>query len=87
MELWQTTPQRVPIEALVAPRGEPRLDAATNTAIQAAWQASLESLSPGRVRYTIAWGAGHDIQFDRPDLVIAAVERLITDASGSSAVP
>ena len=84
-ELRRTTPQRVPIEALVAPRGEPRLDAATNTAIQAAWQASLESLSPGRVRYTVAWGAGHEIQFDRPDLVIAAIERLMADSSIASA--
>jgi pimeloyl-ACP methyl ester carboxylesterase len=66
----------LPVEALVAPRGEPRLDAAANEAIRAAWQSSLESLSPGRVTYTVAWGAGHEIQFDRPDAVIAAIRRI-----------
>jgi pimeloyl-ACP methyl ester carboxylesterase len=78
--LRRTSVLGVPVEALVAPRGEPRLDAQTNDAIRAAWQASLESLSPGRVTYTVAWGAGHDIQFDRPDLVIAAVGRLLDRA-------
>ena len=67
----------LPIEALEAPRGEPRLDQPTNDAIAAARQAGIESLSPGSVTYTIAWGAGHNIQFDRPDLVVAAVRRLV----------
>jgi pimeloyl-ACP methyl ester carboxylesterase len=67
----------LPIEVLVAPRGEPRLDGPTNAALAAASEASERSLSPGHVTYTIAWGAGHDIQFDRPDLVIAAARRLV----------
>ena len=67
----------MPIEVLVAPRGEPRLDGPTNEAIAAASEASERSLSPGHVTYTIAWGAGHNIQFDRPDLVIAAAGRLV----------
>jgi hypothetical protein len=29
------------------------------------------------VRYEIAWGAGHVIQADRPDLVIAAATELV----------
>ena len=66
-----------PIEVLVAPRGEPRLDEATNTAIAEAWRAAFESLSPGHVAHTVAWGAGHDIQIDRPDLVIESVRRLL----------
>jgi pimeloyl-ACP methyl ester carboxylesterase len=66
----------LPIEVLVAPRGEPRLDGPANDAIAAAREASARSLSPGHVTYSIAWGAGHEIQFDRPDLVIAAARRL-----------
>ena len=46
-------------------------------AIANARQAGVESLSPGFVTYTIAWGAGHNIQLDRPDLVIAAARRLV----------
>ncbi len=67
----------LPIEVLVAPRWEPRLDAATNAAIADAWRAAYESLSPGHVTYTTAWGAGHNIHIDRPDLVIEATRRLI----------
>lgn len=70
----------IPVEVLHAPRGEHRLDATANARIAAAWEAAFESLSPGDVRYTIAWGAGHMVQFDRPDLVVEAVERLIEAA-------
>lgn len=65
------------IEVLRAPRAEPRLDAATNDRIAAAWEAAYGSLAPGTVRYEIAWDAGHIIQADRPDLVIAAARRLV----------
>jgi pimeloyl-ACP methyl ester carboxylesterase len=67
----------LPIEVLVAPRYEPRLDATTNAAIADAWRAAFESLSPGRVTHATAWGAGHNVQIDRPDLVIEATRRLI----------
>jgi pimeloyl-ACP methyl ester carboxylesterase len=70
----------LPIEVLVAPRGEPRLDGPTNAAIADAWRAAFESLSPGHVVQTTAWGAGHDIQIDRPDLVIEAARRLVASA-------
>jgi pimeloyl-ACP methyl ester carboxylesterase len=70
----------LPVEVLRAPRHEPRLDAATNDAIAAAWQAAFESLSPGLVHYAIAPGAGHIVQVDRPDLVVAAVRRLVAAA-------
>jgi len=72
----------LPIEVLVAPRYEPRLSEAKNAEIAAAWLAAYESLSPGRVRHTTAWGAGHDVQIDRPDLVIEATRRLINLARG-----
>jgi hypothetical protein len=70
----------LPVEVLVAPRYEPRLDEATNAAIADAWLAAFESLSPGRVTHTVAWGAGHDVHFDRPDLVIASVRRIVARA-------
>jgi len=67
----------LPIDVLVAARHEPRLDEATNLAIAKAWVAAYESLSPGRVRYITAWGAGHDVHIDRPDLVIGSVRHLV----------
>ena len=74
----------IPIEILRAPRFEPRVDAATNDAIAAAIIASYESLSPGMVRFELAWGAGHMIQVDRPDLVVAATRRLVDAARAAS---
>lgn len=70
----------LPVEVLVAPRYEPRLDEATNAAIADAWLAAFESLSPGRVTHTIAWGAGHDVHIDRPDLVIGSARRIVDGA-------
>ena len=67
----------LPIVVLRAPREEPRLDGPTNVAIAAAWESAFVSLSPGTVRYEIAWGAGHIIQADRPDLVIAAAQEVV----------
>lgn len=74
----------IPIEVLRAPRGEPRVDAATNEALAAASIASYESLSPGLVHYELAWGAGHMIQVERPDLVIVATRKLIEAARTGS---
>ncbi len=79
-ELRAASVAGTPTEVLRAPRGDPRLDAATNDAIAAAWIAAYDSLSPGHVHYEIAWGAGHLIQIDRPDLVIAATRRLVDAA-------
>jgi len=73
-----------PIIVLRAPRVEPRLDEPTNVAIAAAWEDAFESLSPGHVRYQIAWGAGHIVQADRPDLVIAAARELVETARRAS---
>jgi pimeloyl-ACP methyl ester carboxylesterase len=68
------------IVVLRAPRAEPRLDGPTNELIATAWQEAYESLAPGRVRYEITWGAGHIIQADRPDAVIAASLELVEAA-------
>jgi pimeloyl-ACP methyl ester carboxylesterase len=67
----------LPIEVLMAPRFEPRLTEAQNAEIAAAWRAAFDSLSPGLIRWTTAWGAGHNVQIDRPDMVIEATRRLV----------
>ena len=59
---------------------KPRLDEATNAAIADAWEWAYGSLSPGQVHYEIAWGAGHVVQADRPDLVIMAAAGLVSEA-------
>ena len=74
----------LPIVVLRAPRVEPRLDGPTNEAIADAWESAYGSLSPGNVRYEIAWGAGHIVQADRPDLVIAAARELVESTRDSA---
>lgn len=70
----------LPIEILRAPRYEPRLTEAKNAEIATAVDAAYQSLSPGNTRLTTAWGAGHMVQIDRPDVVIEAVRRLVDQA-------
>jgi pimeloyl-ACP methyl ester carboxylesterase len=79
-QLRASVPLDLPIEVVVAPRYEPRLSEARNAEIATAWRSAYDSLSPGRVRWTTAWGAGHNVQIDRPDLVIEAVRRLVSAA-------
>jgi pimeloyl-ACP methyl ester carboxylesterase len=56
---------------------DPDLHGATNTAIAQAWVAAYESLSPGQVRFITAWGAGHNVHIERPDLVIESVRHMV----------
>ncbi len=72
----------LPVEVVIAPRFDDRLDTATNDRIAASVAAGYEQLSPGRVTLTIAWGAGHMVQFDRPDLVVEAVRRMVAVVRG-----
>ncbi len=71
------------VEAIVAARGEPRLDEATNTAIRIAAEAAYDALSPGMARLTLAYSSGHLVQFDRPELVVEAVRRIVEAARGA----
>lgn len=72
----------IPLEVVIAPRVDDRLDAATNDRIANAIAGGYEALSPGRMTLTIAWGAGHMVQFDRPDLVVEAVRRIVATVRG-----
>jgi pimeloyl-ACP methyl ester carboxylesterase len=83
-ELRAASVAGTPVEVLRAPRADPRLDSATNDAIAEAWVAAYESLSPRHVHYELAWGAGHLIQMERPDLVVAASRRLVEAARTGS---
>jgi pimeloyl-ACP methyl ester carboxylesterase len=76
-QLRDSTVAGMPIEVVVAPRYEPRLSEAQNAEVAAAWRRAFETLSPGLVRWTTAWGAGHNVQLDRPDLVIQSVRRVV----------
>jgi pimeloyl-ACP methyl ester carboxylesterase len=70
------------LEVVIAPRAEARLDVVTNERIARATAAGYGALSPGHVTLTIAWGAGHMVQFDRPDLVVEAVRRIVAGVRG-----
>lgn len=72
----------LPIEAIIAPRVDARLDDATNRAILDSMAAGYEALSPGHVTFTVAWGSSHMVQFDRPEVVVEAVRRIIGAVRG-----
>ncbi|HEX9550381.1 MAG TPA: alpha/beta hydrolase [Candidatus Limnocylindrales bacterium] len=67
----------IPIEAIIAPRIDARLDGAKNDAIQAAIESGYAALSSGPVTLTRAWGSSHMVQFDRPDVVVDVVRRIV----------
>ena len=71
-----------PIEVLLVPRADSRLSPAENVAVNRAFVDAYEALSPGNVTFTPAEGAGHMVQFDRPDLVVEAVRRLVAEVRG-----
>lgn len=82
-ELRRSSVAGLPIEVVVAPRYEPRLSEGTNASIATAWQSAYDSLSPGQTRWTTAWGAGHDVHIDRPDLVVEAIRRIVDLTRGA----
>ena len=58
---------------------DPRIPDAERAGLAQEWRDGIDATS-GRVRVTLAPGSSHMIQWDRPELVIAAVERLVGDA-------
>jgi pimeloyl-ACP methyl ester carboxylesterase len=81
-QLAESDTSGLPIEVVIAPRVDARLDAATNDRIAASFAAGYEALSPGRVTLTLAWGASHMVQFDQPDVVVEAVRRIVEGLRG-----
>jgi pimeloyl-ACP methyl ester carboxylesterase len=74
----------LPVEVLVVPQPfatDPHIPDADRARLEAAWSAELAGVSR-RTRVTLAPGASHMIHWDRPELVIEAVERLVAPAGG-----
>lgn len=76
-----------PVEVLAVPQElrlvHEQLDPDLQAVLIDEWETWILGLSPGRTRITIAERSGHIIQVDRPDLVIAAVERVLAVARSS----
>src|SRR3712207_1101076 len=74
-----------PVEVLSVPQElrivHELLDPALQARLVDEWEDWVLALSPGQTRITIAERSGHIIQVDRPDLVIAAVERVLASAA------
>ena len=76
-QLQAATLDGIPLEVLTAARHEPRLDEPTNARIANAWIEGFRALRPSSLEYTVVWGVGHNIQFDRPSIVIERVRALV----------
>jgi len=77
----------IPTEVLAVDQhlryNDPRISPGAEEALIDAWRAWCLALSPGMSRVTIAGGSGHSIQLDRPDVVLAAIDRMIDAARDS----
>ncbi len=82
-QLRAATLEGIRLEVLTAARYEPRLDEATNARVAEAWIEGFEALRPASLEYTVVWGVGHNIQFDRPSIVIERVRALVDRARAS----
>ncbi len=74
----------LPVETVVVPQPfatDPHIPDADRERLEAAWYAEMATIS-GRATVTLAPGSGHMIHWDRPALVIEAVERVRAAATG-----
>jgi pimeloyl-ACP methyl ester carboxylesterase len=80
-ELAASKLDSLPLEVLAVDQhlryDDPRIPPDMEERIIAAWRAWCLELSPGATTVTIAERSGHVIQLDRPDVVIAAVDRIL----------
>ncbi len=75
----------MPVEVIVVPQPfavDPYIPDGDRARLEAAWREGNATFS-ARTRVTLAEGAGHQVQLDRPDLVIEAAERLVAAARGN----
>lgn len=73
------------VEVVIVPQPfdvDPRIPDAERSGLAKEWRDGIAAIS-GRVRLTLAPGSSHMIQWDRPELVIEAAERLVAAARGS----
>jgi pimeloyl-ACP methyl ester carboxylesterase len=83
-ELRATDLGDLPVEVVIVPQPfdvDPRIPDAERARLARAWRDGIDAIS-GRVRVTLAPGSSHMIHWDRPELVIAATERLVEDVRG-----
>jgi pimeloyl-ACP methyl ester carboxylesterase len=77
-ELWQRPLPEVPVVVLTAERHD-WVPAETAEAQERAWQELQTELArltkQGRMK--VVEGSGHNIQVDRPDVVVEAIERMV----------
>jgi len=74
----------LPVEVVIVPQPfdvDPGIPDAERAGLAQEWRDGIEAIS-GRVRLTLAPGSSHMIQWDRPDLVVAAVGRLVQTVRG-----
>ena len=74
----------LPVEVVVVPQPfavDPYIPDGDRARLEAAWREGNATFST-RTRITLAEGAGHLVQWDRPELVIEAAERLVAAARG-----
>jgi pimeloyl-ACP methyl ester carboxylesterase len=77
-ELAAVTLGDLPVETVVVPQPfatDPYIPDADRARLEAAWYGEMAAVSD-RATVTLAPGSSHMIQLDRPDLVVAAVERV-----------
>jgi pimeloyl-ACP methyl ester carboxylesterase len=81
-ELTATDLRRLPVEAVVVPQPfatDPFIPDGDRERLAGAWMDGLRTISDD-VRVTLAHGSTHQVQWDRPGLVIDAVGRLVAAA-------
>lgn len=74
----------LPVETVVVAQPfatDPAIPDADRARLEAAWYGEMAGVSR-RARVTLTPGSGHMIQWDRPDLVVAAVRRVRAAADG-----
>lgn len=74
----------MPVEVVIVPQPfdvDPGIPDAERAGLAEEWRAGIAAMSDG-VRLTLAPGSSHWVHWDRPELVIAAVERLVAGARG-----
>ena len=83
-ELRATDLGDLPVEVVIVPQPfdvDPRIPDGERASLAREWRNGIDGIS-GNVRLTLAPGSSHMIQWDRPQLVVAATERLVAGVRG-----